>query len=74
MEKVKDFLLDLLLNKGVTVLWGLFIVFIGYIAVKVLLNKQSCVAKITLYFLTLSSVKTCKSFALAEKDNTSRFE
>ena len=57
MEKVKDFLWDLLLNKGVTVLWGLFIVFIGYIAVKVLLkivNKilaKSRMEKITISFL-----------------------
>ena len=38
MKKVKDFFVDLLLNKGVTVLWGLFVVLLGIIVIKVLLK------------------------------------
>ena len=38
MEKVKDFFVDLLLNKGVTILWGLFVVLLGIVVIKVLLK------------------------------------
>ena len=31
MEKVKDFFIDLVLNKGVQILWGLFVILIGYV-------------------------------------------
>lgn len=57
MEKVKDFFMDLLLNKGVQILWGLLAILIGCIVIKLVLKllksalSKSKMDKITVSFL-----------------------
>ncbi len=62
MQKVKDFFLDLVLNKSVQLLWGLFLILVCYIATKIILKVvkrvliKSRMEKITVSFL-MSIVK-----------------
>lgn len=57
MQKIKDFLLDLVLNKSVKLLWSLFIILLCYIVIKVVLKiikkvlTKSKLEQITIIFL-----------------------
>ncbi len=57
MQKVKDFFLDLVLNKGVQLLWSLFLILACYIVAKIILKAikrvllKSRMEKITVSFL-----------------------
>lgn len=68
MEKVKDFFIDLVLNKGVQILWGLFVILIGYVIIKILLKvvrkifNKSKMDKITISFLM--SVLKCVAYII----------